>query len=564
MKITCYGGVGQIGGNKVLLEDGLTRLFFDFGIPFGDRARFFEEYLNPRPGAGLLDVMEMGLLPPLRGIYRSDLVPAGRFWERVERSQHLRPHLRDLERLDGVLVSHAHVDHNGYLSFLDPGIPIYSSAMTGFIAKAMQDSGQTDFERESVYAVPRKESGGVLTTVTSSRSNPAPALQRPYYFPDLADLSAEALDFWRQTPAARPMDAVLPRQAEGIGELPVRFFPVDHSIFGSSACAVETSAGWVVYTGDLRFQGGTAALTRDFIREAARLRPRVLICEGTRLSPEGNAEALFGPSASSGHRRLRTAPFGRLRTAPVTEEQVRANALRAIGGASGLVVADFGPRNIERLRAFLEIARETGRQLVVLDKDAYLLGAMRLVDSGVPGVEEAPNLLVYQDLRATLALWQRDLRDRLASRIVGPSQVQAHLGEFILCFSFWDIKNLIDIDPGEGLYLYSSSEAYSEEQELDLWRLRNWLQHFGLTPRGLPQESTDERGRKVYRTPPGEEGYHASGHATGDEILAMVREINPKTVVPVHTEHPELFVEGLKGSGIEVRLPAYGEALEFG
>ena len=29
--ITLYGGAGTIGGNKILLEDGDSRLFFDFG-----------------------------------------------------------------------------------------------------------------------------------------------------------------------------------------------------------------------------------------------------------------------------------------------------------------------------------------------------------------------------------------------------------------------------------------------------------------------------------------------------------------------------------------------------
>jgi len=124
MRLTCYGGAGQIGGNKILLEDGAARLFFDFGIPFGDRGRFFEEFLNPRAGAGLLDVIEMGLLPPLRGLYRPDFIPTGRFWERIQRSTHLKAPLRELERVDGVLISHAHVDHNGYLSFLRSDIPI--------------------------------------------------------------------------------------------------------------------------------------------------------------------------------------------------------------------------------------------------------------------------------------------------------------------------------------------------------------------------------------------------------------------------------------------------------
>ena len=36
---------------------------------------------------------------------------------------------------------------------------------------------------------------------------------------------------------------------------------------------------------------------------------------------------------------------------------------------------------------------------------------------------------------------------------------------------------------------------------------------------------------------------HASGHASGDEILVMIKEINPKELITIHTEHPELFKE---------------------
>src|SRR3990172_8857949 len=73
VRLTCYGGVGQIGGNQFLLEDGETRLLLDFGIPFSERGRFYEEYLKPRPAFGLLDPLTMGLLPPLRGLYRPDI-----------------------------------------------------------------------------------------------------------------------------------------------------------------------------------------------------------------------------------------------------------------------------------------------------------------------------------------------------------------------------------------------------------------------------------------------------------------------------------------------------------
>ena len=33
-KLTLFGGVDEIGGNKILVEDGETRIFFDFGLSF--------------------------------------------------------------------------------------------------------------------------------------------------------------------------------------------------------------------------------------------------------------------------------------------------------------------------------------------------------------------------------------------------------------------------------------------------------------------------------------------------------------------------------------------------
>ncbi|MDH4270188.1 MAG: hypothetical protein OEV52_07830, partial [Dehalococcoidia bacterium] len=80
VKLTFYGGVGEIGGNKILLEDDERKLFLDFGYPYSKYRTFYEEYLKPRAGAGLLDLLVMGLLPQLEGIYRTDL-ETGNLWQ---------------------------------------------------------------------------------------------------------------------------------------------------------------------------------------------------------------------------------------------------------------------------------------------------------------------------------------------------------------------------------------------------------------------------------------------------------------------------------------------------
>ena len=47
---------------------------------------------------------------------------------------------------------------------------------------------------------------------------------------------------------------------------------------------------------------------------------------------------------------------------------------------------------------------------------------------------------------------------------------------------------------------------------------------------------------------------HASGHACGTDLLGIVRSIQPKTVIPVHSESPEVYIKSLDGSKIVVIL----------
>jgi hypothetical protein len=49
--------------------------------------------------------------------------------------------------------------------------------------------------------------------------------------------------------------------------------------------------------------------------------------------------------------------------------------------------------------------------------------------------------------------------------LVAAQQVHSSPGVYILCFSFWDAKNLVDINLRGGLYAYSSSEACNEQPE---------------------------------------------------------------------------------------------------
>jgi ribonuclease J len=74
VKLTFYGGVNEIGGNKILLEDKGTKIFLDFGRSFTFGSEFFTSWLQPRGLNGLGDYFEFNLLPKISGLYSKEML----------------------------------------------------------------------------------------------------------------------------------------------------------------------------------------------------------------------------------------------------------------------------------------------------------------------------------------------------------------------------------------------------------------------------------------------------------------------------------------------------------
>ena len=518
MKLRVLDGADSIGGTKILLDTGGTRLLLDFGINYKRFGAYFEEYLKPRSSRGILDLWRLGLIPPHPDLYREDLWPAD-----------LK---REGEPLDVelILVSHAHMDHCGLLGVVRPEIPVAASPAAWAVLKAVQDAGKAEFYSETVYVVPRvqlEDSRALKSAGWKSRAARGREVRLTGGM-----VPNKLVEFLHRPPnpngRALEPGGVQPLQGE-IGGYGVRAFPVDHSLPGALAYALETDAGWVVYTGDLRLHGEFREATLRFVEEARSLRPRLLLIEGTRAGPLGRENP--------------------------TEEDVRARAHEIVAGSPGkLVIADFSPRQLERLQGFLEIAATTGRTLVVLSKDMYLLEALETC-GWLAGVTNSPSLGIYDDVVVSPQVWDRRLRERHRGRLVGPKDVKGDPGNFILAFSFWDLKNLLDIEPAGGVYIYSSSEAHGEEQEIDMRRLWEWLKRFGMEVHGF---RIDGEGRPQF-----EKGLHASGHASPEDLLSIALEIKPQILIPIHTENPVFFPGHLRGEPMEVRVIDNGGALSL-
>jgi len=144
---------------------------------------------------------------------------------------------------------------------------------------------------------------------------------------------------------------------------------------------------------------------------------------------------------------------------------------------------------VERLLAFLDIARQTGRCLVIQPRDAYLLSAMRPAEPGtVPDLAAEPSPALYDDPKSRQNKWEEVTRQAHHERVVGPDWIRKQPGDYILVCSLWDMADLLEKLPG-GVYIYSNSKAYDKEQKVDLAQQVN--------PNGTVTEATYDRANRL-------------------------------------------------------------------
>ncbi|MCJ7445999.1 MAG: MBL fold metallo-hydrolase [Methanotrichaceae archaeon] len=503
VSLTVYDGANGIGGNKIYLEENSQGVFLDFGKNFGKYGAFYEEFLKSRDTRGIHDLVYLGLLPKLN-IYRPDLIPS-------DLSLAQFPALN----ITAVLLSHAHMDHAGNLGVLRKEIPIIASPESIVIMKGMQDTGTSSIESDTTYFSMRQP-GDILGLYLESVALKNYIGKDLYCTEPLTDglLSFLSSRPGQDSPKARKKlepgkcadykDATLPFE--------VSAHPVDHSLLGATAYLLRGDTT-IAYTGDFRLHGKNGESTRKFVNQAKDA--SVLIIEGTRAGPSSGEEK-------------------------VTEQSVSNVCQESVESSTGLVIADFSARNFERLETFQEIAQKTNRDLVVTAKDAYMLHSLGCVD----GVCKTESLKIYKEItNKTRRKWESEVvKQFCGGQYVDHTTIRNNPSGYILCFSFFDMKHLLDIKPNGGTYIYSSCEAFNEEMEIDFRRLWQWLSRFNISPCGFSMEKVEGGDYELSF----DNRYHASGHASGEDIAWVIDQIDPDHIIPVHTEARDWFAKSFE------------------
>ncbi len=204
MQLTIHRGTREIGGNCVEIATDSTRIIVDVGMPLfaADRKPFDDRVLQ---GKSVDELLEAKILPNVPGLFSEGPTP------------------------DAILLSHAHMDHTGFLGHTRPEIPVHATTGTSKMMAA----------------------GGI---------------------------------FARQVEIPRERHRKLvPGKTTRIGDLQVTTFAVDHSVYGSSAFLVEGDGKAILYSGDIRLHGRKTGMAKTMLTALRDKTVDVLLMEGTLL-----------------------------------------------------------------------------------------------------------------------------------------------------------------------------------------------------------------------------------------------------------------------------------------
>ncbi len=536
VQLTFYGGVSEVGGNKILVEHKDSRVMLDFGARMEFASDFFSDFLDVRSNTKLKDKLTIGLLPMIPGIYRSHLIkPEGA--EGLTDNQYPRiispkselfnvPGLITYEDyfqnhgrgyLNGILLTHAHLDHTGDIGFIHPDIPLYCSETTKTLVQAIDEI--TTFKSEAIVTKGSK----VCFTKTGAVPG-SPKIEHKDRF-------------------IRDCKVLGNGQTIKIGTFHITIIDVDHSVPGAASYVLECPKNGkslkILYTGDIRFHGNKKTTIDDYVT-AIGSEIDILLIEGTRIDSESK----------------------------LTENEVKEKITKEIVATNGLVFVDFSWKDTTRYETIRAAAEASGRTFVINARLAYILnklGQTPLPDSIKVFLKRKGSCFYsptdYSTYKHEFGFSvEKDTWIQDASHYkygITATDIKHRQEKFVLMLSFFDLGQLFDLVDENGKipgsrFIKAVCGPFCDEMELDEERFINWLDTFGIdynlgetpVPDGCSYLACEKIRKRIERA-------HVSGHVSKPEIMELIEKIKPKTLFPIHTEHPEAFEELAK----EIDLP---------
>lgn len=268
-----------------------------------------------------------------------------------------------------------------------------------------------------------------------------------------------------------------------IGDIKITPYLCDHSAFDAYMFLLDCEGKKILYTGDFRSNG------RKSFEPLLRKLPKVdvLITEGTNLSNN---------------------KIGKIK---LTEKELEKEGIELLEGNDRPVFVLMAATNIDRIVTFYKIANTTKRLFLL---DTYAGQITDTIGGNIPNPRTFSNVRMFLTNQNKYKILENYQKNKIGKNEIAKSN-------FMMCIRS-SMKQYLEKYPEEFSFegctlFYSMWEGYKKEKNT-----KEFL------------EFMEEKGVKII-------SLHTSGRADEKDFDKLIKKVEPKIIIPVHTENSEWF-----------------------
>ena len=290
----------------------------------------------------------------------------------------------------------------------------------------------------------------------------------------------QASDSYKKINTITPKGFLYHKQAISVGDIKVTPYLCDHSAFDSYMLLCEADGETVLYTGDFRSNGRKSF---DVLLNALPKNVDTLLCEGTTLSRDNYVA--------------------------ISEKELEEYAVDLFRKTLGPIFILQSSMNIDRIVTMYRAAKQSNR---VFLEEVYMADIATAAGKNIPN----PN---FNDVYAFITSPAKCSMLTKYKHKAGKSFISKK--PFVMCVRnsmLRYLKSLANIMSFKnGILIYSFWSGYRETEDMKYFL-----------------SECKKLGLKIVTL-------HTSGHADENTIKRLIETVNPKVLIPIHTENAERF-----------------------
>lgn len=309
----------------------------------------------------------------------------------------------------------------------------------------------------------------------------------------------KALDITQETKQTRTYSEFEYHKEIKIGQISVTPNYSDHPCPGSAGFLIKTPDETIYYSGDIRFHGTNSKKAYEEIEELAKGKIDLLIIDSTTTSPsEFNKDEQY--------EKLYNIPSRDMLPGSISEKDIYDDVYRSLNDYEGLGIFNQYNRDIKMMKHMYDLSKTLNRTMVLEPSFAYIFNALTGIKTNIYILDNKYMPEYIKQMKKEYEI--TDIRD-----------IRNNPDKYLIQNSYPNILSLIDLDGIKAKYFHLFGEPLVPQDK-----------HYQIMLNILNKLNFEFSSYA---------NLYSFSHTYPNHLAYVIEKINAKSVVAVHSKHPE-------------------------